>query len=68
MLSSFLQVVLNFVKIQPCQQSSANLPSIAGTRITLYDVMDSLKAQYLRKFSRDRLTLTQKSLFYLESG
>ena len=27
--------------------------SIAGTRITLYDVMDYLKAQYPRKFIHD---------------
>ena len=36
--------------------------SIAGTRITLYDVMDYLKAQYPRKFIRDAFNLTDEQL------
>jgi uncharacterized protein (DUF433 family) len=34
--------------------------TIAGTRITLYDVMDHLKAQYPQKFIRDALNLTDE--------
>ncbi len=36
--------------------------TIAGTRITLYDVMDYLKAQYPRKFIRDAFNLTDEQL------
>jgi uncharacterized protein (DUF433 family) len=45
--------------------------TIAGTRITLYDVMDHLKAQYPPKFIRDALNLTDgqihAALFYIEA-
>ncbi|GBF80352.1 DUF433 domain-containing protein [Aphanothece sacrum] len=36
--------------------------AIAGTRITLYDIMDHLKAQYPPKFIRDALNLTDEQL------
>jgi uncharacterized protein (DUF433 family) len=36
--------------------------AIAGTRITLYDVMDHLKAQYPPKFIRDALNITDEQL------
>lgn len=36
--------------------------TIAGTRITLYDVMDYLKAQYPPKFIRDAFNLTDEQL------
>jgi uncharacterized protein (DUF433 family) len=35
---------------------------IAGTRITLYDVMDYLKAQYPPKFIRDIFNLTDEQI------
>ena len=45
--------------------------TIAGTRITLYDVMDYLKAQYLPKLIRDVLNLTDDqaaaALSYIET-
>ena len=36
--------------------------TIAGTRITLYDVMDYLKAQYPPKFIRDIFNLTDEQI------
>lgn len=36
--------------------------SISGTRITLYDIIDHLKAQYPRKFIRDSLNLTNEQI------
>lgn len=36
--------------------------TIAGTRITLYDVMDYLKAQYPPKFIRDAFNLTDEQI------
>lgn len=36
--------------------------TIAGTRITLYDVMDYLKAQYPPKFIRDSFNLTDNQI------
>jgi uncharacterized protein (DUF433 family) len=36
--------------------------TIAGTRITLYDVMDYLKAQYPSKFIRDAFNLTDEQI------
>ncbi|MDJ0621052.1 MAG: DUF433 domain-containing protein, partial [Calothrix sp. MO_192.B10] len=36
--------------------------TIAGTRITLYDVMDYLKAQYPPKFIRDAFNLTDAQI------
>ena len=36
--------------------------TIAGTRITLYDVMDYLKAQYPPKFIRDIFRLTEAQI------
>ncbi|UBF26188.1 DUF433 domain-containing protein [Kovacikia minuta CCNUW1] len=36
--------------------------TIAGTRITLYDVMDHLKAHYPPKFIRDSFNLTDEQL------
>ena len=45
--------------------------SIAGTRITLYDVMDYLKAEYPRKYIRDAFLLTDEqidgALAYIET-
>ncbi|MEC4813059.1 MAG: DUF433 domain-containing protein [Scytonema sp. PMC 1069.18] len=45
--------------------------TIAGTRITLYDVMDHLKAQYPPKFIRDAFNLTDSqihvALSYIEA-
>jgi len=45
--------------------------TISGTRITLYDVMDYLKAQYPPKFIRDAFNLTDAQihapLFYIET-
>ena len=45
--------------------------TIAGTRITLYDVIDHLKAQYPPKFIRDVFNLTDDQihavLSYIES-
>lgn len=45
--------------------------SIAGTRITLYDVLDYLKAEYPLKFIRDSLNLTDAqinaALAYIET-
>jgi uncharacterized protein (DUF433 family) len=45
--------------------------TIAGTRITLYDVMDYLKAQYPPKFIRDGFNLTDAqihaALSYIEA-
>jgi uncharacterized protein (DUF433 family) len=45
--------------------------TIAGTRITLYDVMDHLKAQYPPKFIRDAFNLTDAqihaALSYIEA-
>jgi uncharacterized protein (DUF433 family) len=44
--------------------------AIAGTRITLYDVMDYLKAQYPPKFIRDTFNLSdaqiREALSYIE--
>jgi uncharacterized protein (DUF433 family) len=37
--------------------------SIAGTRITLYDVMDYLKAQYPSKLIGDVLNLTDEQIY-----
>lgn len=46
--------------------------TIVGTRITLYDVMDFLKAQYPPKLIRDKFNLTDKqikaALSYLEAN
>lgn len=36
--------------------------TIAGTRITVYDVMDHLKAQYPPKFIRDVFNLTDEQI------
>jgi uncharacterized protein (DUF433 family) len=36
--------------------------TIAGTRITLYDVMDFLKAQYPPKLIRDKFNLTNEQI------
>lgn len=36
--------------------------TITGTRITLYDVMDYLKAQYPSKFIRDAFNLTDEQI------
>ncbi|MFB2835168.1 DUF433 domain-containing protein [Floridanema evergladense] len=36
--------------------------TIAGTRITLYDVMDLLKAEYPPKLIRDKLNLTNEQI------
>lgn len=36
--------------------------TIAGTRITLYDIMDYLKAQYPPKFIRDSFNLTDEQI------
>lgn len=36
--------------------------TISGTRITLYDVMDYLKAQYPPKFIRDAFDLTDQQI------
>lgn len=45
--------------------------TIAGTRITLYDVIDYLKAQYPPKFIRDMFNLTDSqihaALSYIEA-
>jgi uncharacterized protein (DUF433 family) len=45
--------------------------TIAGTRITLYDVIDHLKAQYPPKFIRDAFDLTDSqihaALSYIEA-
>jgi uncharacterized protein (DUF433 family) len=45
--------------------------SIAGTRITLYDVMDYLKAQYPSKLIREKLCLSDEqissALAYIEA-
>lgn len=45
--------------------------TIAGTRITLYDVMDYLKAQYPSKLIREKLGLTDEqislALAYIEA-
>jgi uncharacterized protein (DUF433 family) len=45
--------------------------TIAGTRITLYDVMDHLKAQYPPRFIRDGFNLTDSqihaALAYIEA-
>jgi len=45
--------------------------TIVGTRITLYDVMDYLKAQYPSKFIRDAFNLTDEqiraALCYIET-
>lgn len=46
--------------------------TIAGTRITLYDVMDYITAQYPPKFIRAMLSLTDEqvnaALFYIETN
>ncbi len=46
--------------------------TIVGTRITLYDVMDFLKAQYPPKLIRDKFNLTdtqiKAALSYLEAN
>ncbi|MEQ8997228.1 MAG: DUF433 domain-containing protein [Coleofasciculus sp. B1-GNL1-01] len=46
--------------------------TIVGTRITLYDVMDFLKAQYPPKLIRDKFNLTDEqinaALSYLEAN
>lgn len=46
--------------------------TIAGTRITLYDLMDFLKAQYPPKLIRDKFNLTDEqinaALSYLEAN
>ena len=46
--------------------------SIAGTRITLYDVMDYVTAEYPPKFIRGMLNLTDEqvnaALFYIEAN
>ena len=36
--------------------------TIVGTRITLYDVIDFVKAQYPPKLIRDKLNLTDKQV------
>ncbi len=36
--------------------------TIAGTRITIYDIMDFLKAQYPPKLIRDRFNLTDAQI------
>ncbi|MBR8840170.1 MAG: DUF433 domain-containing protein [Stigonema ocellatum SAG 48.90 = DSM 106950] len=36
--------------------------TIAGTRITLYDIMDHLKAQYPPRFIRDTFNLTDEQI------
>lgn len=36
--------------------------TIAGTRITLYDVMDLLKAEYQSKLIRDKFNLTNEQI------
>lgn len=36
--------------------------TIAGTRLTLYDVMDFLKAEYPPKLIRDKFNLTNKQI------
>ena len=45
--------------------------TIAGTRITLYDVMDYVTAQYPSKFIRSLFDLTEEqinaALFYIET-
>ncbi|MGK7923892.1 MAG: DUF433 domain-containing protein [Spirulina sp.] len=45
--------------------------AIVGTRITLYDIMDDLKAGYPYKYTRDTLELTdaqlQAALDYIET-
>lgn len=45
--------------------------TIADTRITLYDVMDYLKAEYPRKYIRDAFMLTDEqidaALFYIKT-
>jgi uncharacterized protein (DUF433 family) len=45
--------------------------TIAGTRITLYDVMDYVRAQYPSKFIRSLFDLTEEqinaALFYIET-
>jgi len=38
--------------------------TIAGTRITLYDVMDYLKAEYPSKFIRDVFNLTDEQIHH----
>lgn len=46
--------------------------TIAGTRISLYDVIDFLKAEYLPSLIRDRLSLTDvqidSALSYIEAN
>ena len=46
--------------------------TIVGTRITLYDVIDFVKAQYPPKLIRDKLNLTDKqvsaALSYIEAN
>ena len=46
--------------------------TISGTRITLYDVIDFLKAQYPAKLIRDKFNLTdtqiQSALSYIEAN
>lgn len=46
--------------------------TIAGTRITLYDVMDYVSGQYPPKFIRDMLNLTEEqvnvALSYIEAN
>jgi uncharacterized protein (DUF433 family) len=45
--------------------------TIAGTRITIYDLMDYLKAEYPRKYIRDAFMLTDEqidgALFYIQT-
>ena len=45
--------------------------TIAGTRITIYDVIDYIKAEYPRKYIRDVFNLTNKQIHdifcYIES-
>ncbi|MDJ1176485.1 DUF433 domain-containing protein [Roseofilum capinflatum] len=36
--------------------------TISGTRITLYDIIDHLKAQYPQKFIRDSFNLTNEQI------
>ncbi len=56
---------------QPTVVRSSRGLSIAGTRITLYSIMDYIKADWPPKLIRDRLNLTDKQITdvmdYIES-
>ncbi len=56
---------------QPTVVRSSRGLSIAGTRITLYSIMDYIKADWPPKLIRDRLNLTDKQIAdvmdYIES-